>query len=173
MQLKMKTRKFSQKTGLCLKSGNFFNIKVKTPQCLNQYQKQCLIQYQYQYILILTDFINQYQYSPKDLGNIQIKINIPQMPFLISISRSIYLDIDLDFQSISILFLYPKSISMSRSRNLYIDVEFMININIPLMPYSITIAIARHLDITVDCLININILPRLQTISISISIFFK
>ena len=99
MQLKMKTRKFSQKTCLGLKSGNFFNIKVKIPQCLNQYQKQCLIQYQYQdqYILILTDFINQYQYSPKDLGNIKIKINIPQMPFLISISRSIYLDIDLDF----------------------------------------------------------------------------
>ena len=95
----MKTRKFSQKTGLGLKSGNFFNIKVKIPQCLNQYQKQCLIQYQYQdqYILILTDFINQCQYSPKDLGNNKIKINIPQMPFLISISRSIYLDIDLDF----------------------------------------------------------------------------
>ena len=63
MQLKMKTRKFSQKTCLGLKSGNFFNIKVKIPQCLNQYQKQCLIQYQYQdqYILILTDFINQWR----------------------------------------------------------------------------------------------------------------
>ena len=49
-----------------------------------------------------------------------ININIPQMPYSISISRSIYLDI---------------------------DVDLIINIDIPLKPYSIPISISNNLDI--------------------------